>query len=340
MLRARRFASLAFTVAVFASCSQIVGLDSLEPDDDEGTGGTGLSSGATGGDDEGGSDGSGGKGGSSGGTGGSSGGRGGRPSAGGEGGEDSSGGSISDGGTKITAGTGGVSGSGGTTTIPEFDIPEDCAEVIEITSLTIDGGSVTTGEPNYIYLISPGFGAAADDFVDFEIYSSASSASYNGEATGTFEIEGTADASYVTCSRCLKVYEDDLKANFFAMGGTITVASDSDHMEGTPNITLTDVTFVESVILIKPPFTSTPVENPRCLHLASALLNQAPPPPPPPPPVPTEWTCIESYWIDGYCDCGCGAPDMDCETATECEYCYCDDGFVCDSPETGACVPE
>jgi hypothetical protein len=333
MLRVRRFASLAFTVAVFASCSQIVGLDSLDPDDDESSGGTGLSSGATGGDDDGGSDGSGGKGGSSGGKGGTGGSTGGRPNVGGEGGDDSSGGSISDGGTKITAGTGGISGSGGTTTVPEFDIPEDCSEVIEITSLTYDDGSLKTGEANYTYLVSPSFGAASDDFVDFEIYAVGS---YNGDETGTFEIEGTADANYASCSRCLKVYEDDLEANFFAMGGTITVASDSDHMEGSPNITLTDVTFVESEILTAEPYTSTPVENARCLHLASALLNEGPPPLPP------GWTCSEDYWNDTYCDCGCGVHDVDCETndLSECFDCYCETGFTCSSTDTGLCVAE
>jgi hypothetical protein len=337
---------LAFTVAVLASCSQLVGLDNLEPDAEEGNGGTGLSSGATGGDDDGGSNSSGGKGGSSGGkggTGGSSGGRGGTGGSGGtggtesKGGEDSSGGSISDGGTKVTAGTGGVSGSGGSTVVPEFDIPEDCAEIIELTSLGFDDVTVNEGDGsvNFLYLMSPSFGSATEDYLDFEIYSDGS---YNGDQTGTFEIDGGADANYATCSRCLMAYEDDgTDPNFFAMGGTITVASDSDHMTGQPNITLTDVTLVESVVLLELPYTSTPVENARCLHIASALLNEGPPPLPP------GWTCSEDYWTDDYCDCGCGAHDDYCETndLSECfGDCNCETGYVCSTVDSGLCVPE
>lgn len=50
-----------------------------------------------------------------------------------------------------------------------------------------------------------------------------------------------------------------------------------------------------------------------------------------PGPPPEEWTCAEALWADGYCDCGCGAPDSDCvsNTCTElgciadgCEACY------------------
>ena len=26
----------------------------------------------------------------------------------------------------------------------------------------------------------------------------------------------------------------------------------------------------------------------------------------------TEWTCLEEYYGDDYCDCGCGIPDIDC----------------------------
>jgi hypothetical protein len=332
---------LAFTVAVLASCSQLVGLDNLEPDAEEGDGGTGMSSGATGGDDDGDSDGSGGKGGSSdgkGGTGGSSGGRGGTGGSGGtdsKGGEDSSGGSISSGGTKVTGGTGGVSGSGGSTVVPEFDIPEDCAETIEITSLGYDDVTIDVdeGSANYTYVLSPSFGAVDADILDFELYTAGS---YNGDQTGTFEINGGADASYVTCSRCLMAYEDDGAApNFFAMGGTIVVASDSEHMVGYPNITLTDVTFVESVILLEEPYTSTPIENARCLHVASALLNQGLSP---------DWTCPPDFWNDDYCDCGCGTHDDDCETTnlSECfnDTCNCADGYVCSMVDSGLCVAE
>jgi hypothetical protein len=335
MLRVRRFTELSFTVALFASCSQLIGLDDLEPDDDEGSGGTGLTSGAGG--SKGGAAGDGGKGGSTGGKGGTTAGRGGRPSDGGEGG-DSSGGSAGDGGTDVRAGAGGAAGSGGTE--PGFKIPEDCSEVIEIESLTPHSAVADQASSTAIYgfVLSPNFGGALDDRLSFQIYDGTG---YSGAQSGTFEIEGGVDASYATCSRCLLVYEDDddiVPPNFFAMGGTITVAADSEHMDGQPNITLSDVTLVESTILQKLPFTSTPIENARCLHIESAVIDQGAPPLPP------VWTCSDNYWFDGYCDCGCGTKDIDCVTndITECfnGECNCALGYKCDVLEPGLCVPE
>jgi hypothetical protein len=55
-----------------------------------------------------------------------------------------------------------------------------------------------------------------------------------------------------------------------------------------------------------------------------ALTCGATPPPP-------AWSCESSYYDDGYCDCGCGAPDIDCDTggctfpgcvAAGCSYCW------------------
>jgi len=56
--------------------------------------------------------------------------------------------------------------------------------------------------------------------------------------------------------------------------------------------------------------------------------------------VPDGWTCLQSYYGDGYCDCGCGAFDaLDCADANEssCGYCYAN----CGSFETDAssCAP-
>jgi len=54
-----------------------------------------------------------------------------------------------------------------------------------------------------------------------------------------------------------------------------------------------------------------------------------------PGPAPDEWTCPETLWNDGYCDCGCGSADSDCvshsciETACiaqGCEACYTAEG--------------
>jgi hypothetical protein len=30
---------------------------------------------------------------------------------------------------------------------------------------------------------------------------------------------------------------------------------------------------------------------------------------------PVGWTCVDSYWLDGFCDCGCGAYDPECPSS-------------------------
>lgn len=66
---------------------------------------------------------------------------------------------------------------------------------------------------------------------------------------------------------------------------------------------------------------STSDAAPRDSATADATTDAEPPPPPPPadggdplpePQVPTEWTCLPALWNDGFCDCGCNAPDADC----------------------------
>jgi hypothetical protein len=39
--------------------------------------------------------------------------------------------------------------------------------------------------------------------------------------------------------------------------------------------------------------------------------------------VPEEWTCDRTFYDDGFCDCGCGVPDLDCPSAglDDCETC-------------------
>ena len=70
------------------------------------------------------------------------------------------------------------------------------------------------------------------------------------------------------------------------------------------DLTDDDVTLIESTIDVHENGTgtllSTPVPNPRCLHLAHAALNLPKPP--------TTWKCDTEYysWGDG-CDCVCPA---------------------------------
>ncbi len=175
-----------------------------------------------------------------------------------KGGEDSSGGSISSGGTKVTGGNRRCfrSGEHGR---PGVRHPGGLRRrSSRLTSLGFDDVTIerwTTGQRTYT--LRPVTELRRSRRKIFWISRSTLPDSYNGDQTGTFEINGGADASYVTCSRCLiGLRRRRSRPQLFAMGGTIAVASDSDHMMvGYPNITLTDVTFVESVILLESYYT-------------------------------------------------------------------------------------
>jgi hypothetical protein len=61
-------------------------------------------------------------------------------------------------------------------------------------------------------------------------------------------------------------------------------------------------------------------------------------------PVVAGWTCDNSYFDDGKCDCGCGAADADCErsdSVAECERCNCAGGCPgrVNPEETARCLP-
>jgi hypothetical protein len=49
---------------------------------------------------------------------------------------------------------------------------------------------------------------------------------------------------------------------------------------------------------------------------------------------PEGWTCDESYYLDGWCDCGCGVYDADCDDPNATEWQNCPDGSTCSWAET------
>jgi hypothetical protein len=55
-------------------------------------------------------------------------------------------------------------------------------------------------------------------------------------------------------------------------------------------------------------------------------------------PIPARWTCVEQFYGDGTCDCGCGALDVDCPDASaasceNCSYLSCSPNLSCSAIE-------
>jgi len=158
---------------------------------------------------------------------------------------------------------------------------------------------------------------ATADTLQAEFYGPLFGAGLDGDATGTFDLAAGMDNNYGTCSRCIRVFEDsDTGRMFFQQSGTLVIDPASTQLDGTINATLTNVTMIE-VTIAPMTYTSTPVPNGACVHVASATIAVAPPV------VPAAWTCNPSYYADELCDCGCGVVDLDCADALvgSCESC-------------------
>jgi hypothetical protein len=175
---------------------------------------------------------------------------------------------------------------------------------------------------NYSSIISPNLGDQSSyDKLFSELYGSGFGSGYNGQLTGTFDLSAAIDSNYASCSRCFLLIEDvsGTAKYFFQQSGSLVIAPSSDQLNGTVNATLSNVTLIE-VTVDPATYTSTPVPNGECLHLASAAFTVALPV------APAAWTCPDSYYGDGGCDCGCGVVDLDCDDATVASCGYCSDG--------------
>ena len=198
----------------------------------------------------------------------------------------------------------------------------------------------------------PSLGGVEDEVVALQLYEGVlDTLNFHGADIGTFQLGTGDDANYRSCSRCVVAGIDNgasVPAKwFFATEGTLTFASDSDQLNGSPHGTLRNVVLREATY-DEVTFESTLVPGGDCLTLANGdvIANDMPPPPPPPPP--SEWSCNVAYYSDGeWCDCGCGALDPDCATPSydSCEFCYCPgDVEDCttnqvDHSDTSQCLP-
>jgi hypothetical protein len=220
-----------------------------------------------------------------------------------------------------TAGVGGASGSGGSAGNGGGGTGGVACTVITLDE-EVDARSFAPEAATYQYITAP-VGAGEDDFFTVEFYSSAFGAGFNGEDTGTFQIGEGDDGNYRTCSRCVRFIEDAGGTQFFALDGEMYIPPLSDHMEGYPNLTLSNVTLRE-VTIDETTFETTVVRAGRCVVVESLNVVVEP--------MPSGWTCDPTYYFDGNCDCGCGIRDRDCADGTfaSCEYCNCDgDDFNC-----------
>ena len=182
---------------------------------------------------------------------------------------------------------------------------------------------------SFVSTTTPNFGAAAADAIQLEFYGSAVGPGLNGEDKGSFDLANGIDDNYGTCARCFRVFEDSADGGgrvFFQKAGTLVVDATSDQLNGSMTGTITDLTLIE-VTIDDMTFTSTPVPNGACLHIATAPIAVVGVPPPV---VPAGWTCDKSYFADGsLCDCGCGAFDTDCADATVGSCDWCDNAGSC-----------
>jgi len=343
-VRLSRFGTLVVCGVLLGACAQLIGLNDY--DEEGGAGQSGEGSGAKGGASaQGGvagssvSAGTGGSGGAVGGRGGA--GAGGRMGGAGKGGSAGKGGGDiggeSSGGAPDVGGTSGSSGAnvGGEAGAPSYD----CASTVEITDMVLllppelddDSAQFSFG------VQSPQIGDFADDEFWVDFYSTAR---YDGEATGTFNLAAAPDNNYATCARCVWIGQDlgvvsDPTAYFYAKSGTLTVDASSKQMDGFAVVSLDKVTLVESTIDVEDTHVSRPVENPRCLYLEHAEINLPPPP--------AGWTCYPEYYgQDDGCDCGCGVIDPDCNGIPyggACEACI-GDGNCSDSSSCNGIDPE
>jgi hypothetical protein len=325
MNRVLRLPSLFSAILLVGACQQLIGLgdyESVDSDEEGGGGGKGGAGGATGG-----TSGKGGKGGSAGsGVGGSSGkggtggkggtsGRGGSTSEGGESGMGAEGGSGgSNGGKGGSSGRGGGSSGSGNAGTGGSGGKSGCSEITlqGVVGMEIDPPDPSFRSAVFDVAIQQQLVGGAEDFVGFQFYSGDN---FDGQQPGSFELGTGVDDNYATCGRCVLVERDAAavgsagNTRFYATSGTLDIDDGSEHMDGRPSLTISDVTFVE-VTIDPDTYVSTPVEDGDCYHVASYSLELPTP----------SWDCPATSWGDNICDCGCGIPDLECS-----------------SPQVGAC---
>lgn len=227
-------------------------------------------------------------------------------------------------GTTTSSTTTSTSTSTTSTTTTTTTPPTGCTQ---ITAANFQLGAADGTVGVFITNPSPNSGASEADRFGLELYGSAFDPSLNGEAKGTFNLASGGDSNYASCSRCVRMVEDPTLPGrtFFQTGGTLTIASSSDQLNGSISATLTNVTLVE-VTVDASTFVSTPVPGGACVHLNSATINVTGTG------VPATWSCDPDYYGDGYCDCGCGAFDvMDCFSQSYLACDFCDDLGSCSS---------
>lgn len=162
--------------------------------------------------------------------------------------------------------------------------------------------------------LTPNLGGVDADVFRAEFYGPGTG-SFDGGLTGTFDLTMNGDDNYATCSRCLRVIDDE-DTLYFQSQGTLVIDAASEQLTGFLSASVTNLRLVE-VTIDTTTFESTPVPGGACLEIASADLDAGTP-------LPAAWDCPDNYFNDTFCDCGCGAPDVDCGsdlTVAACDYC-------------------
>jgi hypothetical protein len=159
-----------------------------------------------------------------------------------------------------TGGEGGGAGApsggneGGAAGGPE--LPTDCVEV----GVSAWNELLDTNDATYYSVITPNIGTAKSDLLALFEYSN---------AVGSFALGHGIDSTFASCDRCLLADVPAAPSDryFFAMGGTLDIASSSQPISGVLDATLTDVTLVELG------YDHLPLAGGACLHLASTTIS-------------------------------------------------------------------
>jgi hypothetical protein len=121
-------------------------------------------------------------------------------------------------------------------------------------------------------LLQPNLGTADTDRASLQFYDTISAPTL---ATGTFDLSAGKDNNFSTCQHCLLAYEDvnaTAPVSYFQKSGSLKIDAISSPVDTEVKASLTDVTLVE-VTIDSSTYTSTPVANGRCLHIASLALD-------------------------------------------------------------------
>lgn len=95
------------------------------------------------------------------------------------------------------------------------------------------------------------------------------------DETGTFDLSMAPEDDYATCTKCVRLFEDDdgmtLARQYYQSEGTLEIAAETPPSSLAPTLTFTGVRLVE--VTISDSFVSTPVEGGQCVDIVDGTVE-------------------------------------------------------------------